>query len=264
MEFVGFPKIARLNRDVVVTEKIDGTNAQVYIVDAEGPEGAIVGERYPAAWQETADRQFLVTAGKRTAWIKPGRDDNHGFAAWVWEHADELASGLGTGRHFGEWWGSGINRGYGLQNGEKRFSLFNVKKWGTGTSCPSCCGVVPLLAAGPLNNAVDRGMQILREEGSQANPGFMKPEGVVVFHPKASTSFKVTLENDEVPKYETRFGAKARRRRRGADQYSDDELDRAPRRNLGNDVTVNRRCRRCDALLGPYDDDWVCLLRCSP
>ena len=31
IDFVGFEKIARLNREVIVTEKIDGTNAQVHI-----------------------------------------------------------------------------------------------------------------------------------------------------------------------------------------------------------------------------------------
>jgi hypothetical protein len=31
MEFTEFPKMARLSRDVIITEKIDGTNAQVFI-----------------------------------------------------------------------------------------------------------------------------------------------------------------------------------------------------------------------------------------
>ena len=33
MEFQNFPKMARLTRDVIVTEKIDGTNAQVFIAE---------------------------------------------------------------------------------------------------------------------------------------------------------------------------------------------------------------------------------------
>jgi hypothetical protein len=32
-EFVPFPKIKRLFRDVIVTEKLDGTNGQIYIHD---------------------------------------------------------------------------------------------------------------------------------------------------------------------------------------------------------------------------------------
>ena len=102
MEFTEFPKMARLSREVIVTEKIDGTNAQVCI----GEDGSML-------------------AGSRTRWITP-QDDNHGFAAWVEAHREELLT-LGPGRHFGEWWGSGIQRGYGLK--EKRFSLFNARRW---------------------------------------------------------------------------------------------------------------------------------------
>src|SRR5687768_16084610 len=98
-EFRPFGKIARLNRDVVVTEKIDGANALV----AVGEDGT-------------------VRAGSRTRWIAPG-DDNFAFAAWVDKNIDALR-GLGPGFHYGEWWGAGIQRRYGLT--EKRFSLFNV------------------------------------------------------------------------------------------------------------------------------------------
>jgi len=33
MEFTEFPKIARLSREVIVTEKIDGTNGCIYIIN---------------------------------------------------------------------------------------------------------------------------------------------------------------------------------------------------------------------------------------
>lgn len=46
--FAAFPSIARLCRDMIVTEKIDGTNAQVHI---------------------TEDGQVL--AGSRSRWITP-------------------------------------------------------------------------------------------------------------------------------------------------------------------------------------------------
>jgi hypothetical protein len=38
MIFEGFPKMARLSRDIIISEKIDGTNACVYISepDSEG------------------------------------------------------------------------------------------------------------------------------------------------------------------------------------------------------------------------------------
>lgn len=157
IEFIPFPKIARLNREVVVTEKIDGTNASVYV----------------------GDDFATVLAGSRTKWITP-EADNFGFARWVKEHEDELRVGLGPGTHYGEWWGAGIQRRYGLS--EKRFSLFNVARWGDDAVRPKCCHVVPELSRGismvdRLGYAVGDAMALLRRYGSQAAPGFMKPEG---------------------------------------------------------------------------------------
>lgn len=192
MEFHEFPKIARLSRDVIVSEKIDGTNACIFIGEA--------GE-------------FLV--GSRTRWITP-EQDNYGFAAWAYANRDELVK-LGPGRHFGEWWGCGIQRGYGLK--EKRFSLFNVQRWCLAGEVPKqivtadprivkfqeelppCCGLVPVLYRGPFETAaIEFALDQLREYGSVAAPGFRKPEGVVVFHTAGNVGFKKTLEKDEMPK----------------------------------------------------------------
>ena len=194
-EFVEFPKIARLSRDMVVTEKIDGTNASVIIDHAD----------LIADWSGSASTPWLarvgefgIAAGSRTRYVTP-HADNFGWAAWVLAHADELVAGLGAGRHFGEWWGSGIQRGYGLTNGEKRFSLFNVAKWTEAR--PACCGVVPVLYQGEFSTeVVATHIERLRALGSVAAPGFMKPEGVVVFHTAGSVMFKKTVEKDEKPK----------------------------------------------------------------
>lgn len=179
MEFTGFPKIARLSREIVITEKIDGTNGQIFI-----------GE----------DGEFLV--GSRKQWITP-QNDNHGFARWATAHKDELMEGLGFGRHFGEWWGSGIQRGYGLPKGEKRFSLFNVKRWSDDSIRPECCHVVPILYTGEFE-IFNVGLCItqLKALGSQAAPGFMKPEGIIIYHTAANMMFKKTIENDEKGKGE--------------------------------------------------------------
>jgi hypothetical protein len=172
MEFESFPKIARLSRDMIVTEKIDGTNAQVHVLD----DGSVL-------------------AGSRSRYITP-EDDNFGFARWVYDHADQLRE-LGPGRHFGEWWGSGIQRRYGID--EKRFSLFNVRRWRDGR--PDCCHLVPVLYEGPFaTGIVDLYLEVLKKEGSQAAPGFMRPEGVVVFHVAGGHLYKKTIEKDEEPK----------------------------------------------------------------
>jgi hypothetical protein len=101
---------------------------------------------------------------------------------------------LGAGHHFGEWWGCGIQRGYGVQ--EKRFSLFNTSKWTE--SRPECCGVVPVLFNGIFcEQVVTEALQTLREEGSYAANGFMKPEGIIIYHHAANLYFKKTIEKDE-------------------------------------------------------------------
>jgi len=201
--FETFPKIARLSRECVITEKIDGTNAQIYItetlsLDDEGCPLHRVGADGP--W---------IAAGSRNRWITP-EDDNYGFARWVRDNAEELIL-LGPGRHFGEWWGRGIQRGYGLS--EKRFSLFNVGRWwhwGQGTfddtvgkPGPQCCNTVPILYQDEFTTGnIDDTLRTLGLVGSQASPGFMDPEGIVIWHTAAKTLFKKTLVNDAKGKTE--------------------------------------------------------------
>jgi len=215
-EFVGWPKIARLNRDIIITEKIDGTNAAIGVT-AEG----------------------RVYAQSRTRIITP-QDDNAGFARWVEKHADMLRTHLGEGLHFGEWWGVSIGRGYDLS--ERRFSLFNTKRWETdpigalALSNLRLNGVavyaVPVLYAGPWTGvfgykngetgewhstteahdpewpaimgqenprprfAPNFILEWLQRVGSQAAPGFARPEGIVVYHRAGDMLFKVTVEKD--------------------------------------------------------------------
>lgn len=173
-EFIKFPKLARVNRDMIITEKLDGTNAQVFISDD--------GTR--------------VKAGSRNRWLEVGKD-NYGFAGWVLKNHDELLK-LGPGRHYGEWWGQGIQRKYGLT--EKRFSLFNTGRW-TNENCPKCCSVVPVLYEGPFDTAfINSTVLLLKATGSVAAPGYNDPEGIVVFHTASQACMKVTCKNDESPK----------------------------------------------------------------
>jgi len=46
-------------------------------------------------------------------------------------------------------------------------------------------------------------LEYLRVDGSQAVPGFMKPEGIVIWHKASGTLLKATLEGDEKPKGST-------------------------------------------------------------
>lgn len=172
-EFKEFPKIARLNRECYITEKIDGTNACVVVAEDGG------------VWAQSRNR------------LLAHETDPFGFALWVERNKDVLRDALGPGYHFGEWWGSGIQRRYGLEGADKRLSLFNVERW-KDVALPHGVATVPLLYQGLFTTAaVEDALARLRTEGSLAAPGFMRPEGVVVYHVAAGTGFKVTLERDE-------------------------------------------------------------------
>ncbi len=181
-KFEAMQKIGRLSRGCTITEKIDGTNASIYISDPETDPNFGVGTQ-------------LFLTGSRTRWITP-TDDNYGFSRWAHEHKDELMQ-LGPGHHFGEWWGLGIQRRYGLT--EKRFSLFNTNRWKD--KHPSCVGLVPVIFEGLFSSeAVENSLSHLRMYGSMAVPGFMQPEGIVIYHHATKQLFKKTLEKDEQPK----------------------------------------------------------------
>lgn len=204
IEFEAFGKIPRLRRDVVITEKIDGTNAAVIIkpINPETEWNPAIEQGLTVCKPTGAADYYAVGAQSRKRLITPD-DDNFGFARWVRRNANQLINDLGPGRHFGEWWGSGIQRGYGLVNGDKRFSLFNVKRFGEQTFETPALSVVPVLHRGPISlSAVQLWLDILFEDGSNAAPGFMNPEGVIVYHTAGNLLFKATIHGDDKPKGE--------------------------------------------------------------
>lgn len=173
--FQPFPKIARLNRTIVITEKIDGTNAAIGISES--------GD----FWCQSRSR--IITPD----------DDNFGFARWAYANIDSLVRDLGLGLHFGEWWGAGIQRTYGLDH--KRLSLFNTSRWREPAFTTPNLGVVPVMWTGDWLPdglfAPDQALLHLRKFGSVAAPGFERPEGIVVYHGASNTLFKATLEGDQ-------------------------------------------------------------------
>lgn len=166
MEFQKFPKIFRIDQAVVVTEKIDGTNGALVIND----DGELAGIQ---------SRKRMITTA----------DDNHGFAAWAVANRTLLEQDLGPGYHYGEWWGSGIQRRYGLD--EKRFSLFNTHRWyGTDFKTPGLT-TVPVLYQGPYDEReLEKAYDALQDHGSFAAPGFDRPEGFVVFFTQSRFALK--------------------------------------------------------------------------
>lgn len=217
IEFKPFPKMARLSRECLITEKIDGTNASIFIGPADFNDSKSIATLF------NKDGSALgMWAGSRTRWITTA-NDNYGFANWAVANASELFK-LGAGHHFGEWWGSGIQRGYGFKNGERFFSLFNAGRWVSGDDpigvasvswdpktqvmtpklqerAPVCCKVVPILYRGPFDTErVNFELDALHDFGSKAAPKYMNPEGVVVYHIAGNVGFKKTLDNDGQPK----------------------------------------------------------------
>jgi hypothetical protein len=188
--FQEWPKTARLFRDIVVTEKIDGTNAAIHIA----PDGRVA-----------AQSRRLITPD----------DDNYGFAGWVHRNADALAYILGPGLHFGEWWGAGIQRRYGMSG--RRFSVFNVDRWtklddrlsSMAQRADSFAGLsdeidaVPVLYHGTFSEqAIRNALYDLQTFGSKAAPGWPTPEGICVYHTQTKTVMKVTLDNQDAGKWE--------------------------------------------------------------
>jgi hypothetical protein len=69
-------------------------------------------------------------------------------------------------------------------------------------------GVVPVLADGAFNtDTVSTQPERLRTLGSVAAPGYMNPEGLIVYHTAAKQLFKVTLDKDDAPKGRVNQGA---------------------------------------------------------
>lgn len=184
ISFIPWPKIARLaNETMVITEKIDGTNACVQFqpyLDEDDPFNPVPG-------------RYVFAAQSRTRLITP-TSDNHGFAAWAYDNQESLFADLGFGVHFGEWWGAGIQRRYGLDH--KRFSLFNTHRWDAkrGHFATPNLDVVPLLYTGPVNPEHAQHLyRKLRELGSMATPEFFgNPEGIVVYLTATGVSWKLT------------------------------------------------------------------------
>jgi hypothetical protein len=223
IEFSAWPKTPRLFRDTTITEKIDGTNAAIGI--QQFPFGWHIGGfcggtcGYPAhdghdhdvpgnaklvmgSDTDTEDGlpefEYLVYAQSRSRVITL-ITDNHGFAHWVYANAKTLVTDLGPGLHNGEWWGKGIQRGYGVP--DKRFSLFNTHKWGEAKFDTPNLLVVPVLSISTFSELeIVVALGNLKYGGSRAAPGFFPAEGVCVYHHASRQVFKVTCDNDDAPK----------------------------------------------------------------
>lgn len=168
--FAEFPKIYRFwEQDIVVTEKIDGTNGLILINEDLSE----------------------VKAGSRSRFITP-TNDNYGFAKWVEDNKEELRK-LGPGYHYGEWWGQGIQRGYRMPR--KVFSLFNVHRWSDPLVRPSCCDVVPVVYQGLIQGYLEKfpnytAVPSTSPAADRYGVTFTDVEGLMLYFTKSGTYMK--------------------------------------------------------------------------
>lgn len=207
IEFQPWPKTPRLFRDIVITEKVDGTNSAVIIEEVMFDDPSEIDPNVLAVIDRGPYR-YAVAAQSRNRLITPGKTtDNHGFARFVEENAEKLVDLLGPGRHYGEWWGKGIQGRYRVQF--KGFALFNTEKhdglytWFSDTSIGDVLvEAMPVLYKGPYSEQrIRETLSELSADGSVVSP-FDSAEGIVVFHTQSRKVYKVTLDNNDKGKWE--------------------------------------------------------------
>lgn len=206
--FEAWPKIPRWsNETVTITEKIDGTNACVVILPYDPDHEFAIQDGYSKVLAsietEDAAKMYTFATQSRKRFIKPGKDtDNAGFAAWAWESAPQLIALLGYGKHYGEWWGRGIQRGYDLDH--KKFSLFRPWRYEHLALTDEVPGldVVPTLYSGGAEGLLTTSIILatLEQEGSKAAPGYMRPEGIIIQSALTQSTYKAFTWDDGLPK----------------------------------------------------------------
>lgn len=206
IEFKVWPKIPRLFREIVISEKIDGTNSAVIIQETEGDPGPEV-----LSMVQRDGKYYEVAAQSRNRLIFPGKTtDNYGFAGFVQKNAEELFTLLGPGRHYGEWWGKGIQKRY--QNAHptiRGFALFNTEKYkDLHVWLPMDGGIevliepVHVMYQGPYSEqAIRDTLEQLKKYGSWTSPSD-SAEGIVIFHTQSRQTYKVTLDGNDAGKWE--------------------------------------------------------------
>lgn len=192
MEFVSFGKTPRLTAPVIISEKLDGTNAQIHIQEIVSEEEYRALDHDPTVLvvsnsHSSGGMPLVLRAGSRNRYLTL-QNDNFGFASWVYRKADELFL-LGPGRHYGEWYGQGIQRGYGMD--DRCFALF-VPEAAEGV--PECVETVYRFLAG---TSPAEAMSVLHACGSRHVRGYRRPEGIIVYHTASKQRYKQTFEHDD-------------------------------------------------------------------
>ena len=188
--YSSFPSIERLeNIYCIISEKIDGTNGLIEINETN------------------------VRFGSRNRYISFS-DDNAGFANFFKDYEarfKDAAKDITTDesyplRIYGEWFGCGIQRNYGLK--DKLFMPFS-SFYGEKLIEYQVPNVITpnIMYTGKFSmEIVDTCMQQLKLNGSGVVKDYKQPEGIVIFFPKYNFRLKETFDGakwkDALPKSE--------------------------------------------------------------
>ena len=154
-----------LFRDVTISEKIDGTNAQVFVVAEDR------GRRQPGRGLGGSLRKRTTSVSRRGSPI---------MLTSCASSAQDVISA--------EWYGRGIQRRYGLQ--DRRFALFNSCTDGP-RSARRAAAIVPVLTTRTMGaDVVSECLETLRSGGSLARSGFHAPGGIVIYHHASGGMFR--------------------------------------------------------------------------
>jgi hypothetical protein len=194
VDFKAYPKTHRIGTEqYTITEKVDGTNGVVYVHKAK-----------PADFRVGKDRSY-VKAGSRSRWLEDDGSkkwDNHGFGEWVMENERALIE-LPEGFHYGEWYGRGINRNYGLK--DRRFMLFDYARYDKLITNNNILGdlietetvLADVVTYDYLSIAIKLNSACLSVEGSVHVRGFSDPEGLIIRSKLRPAVYKYIIRKDE-------------------------------------------------------------------
>jgi len=178
LKYPSFPSIERIeNIRCFINEKIDGTNGMIEI---------------------TKD---ALRFGSRNTYLS-SKEDNHGFYKFCKEYITYPVSDIIIRRLYpnnpptypvriyGEWFGKGIQRTYGLK--ARYFMPFNPYHADALTYCGVPYIVYPAeLYSGKFSvSQLELCMDDLKLRGSKVIEDYMNPEGVVIYFPKYNFSLK--------------------------------------------------------------------------
>lgn len=197
MKYPSFNKIERLeNIYCIISEKIDGTNGLIEINYDSVKFGS--KNRYLESHEDNAGFMNFYSYHKNI-FINTAKELNEKEIEISGETLTKYEE-IYPIHIYGEWFGKGIQRGYGLD--KKFFMPFNPEYAELLIEHEVPHIVRPyILYEGKFSEKVaTSSMHFLKEEGSYVIPKYMKPEGIVIYFPKYNFYLKDTFEG---PKWKT-------------------------------------------------------------